>query len=249
MAYNDKYWVDKSARAKIAKEHTKQMQEKYADEINECVERSRIYDNSNTSLKVSENIPTVIVDDIDSVGAIFKYGNKKTCVLNFSSYKNPGGMFIKGSKAQEECLCRRSNLYPVLKSFVYPLPKISTIYTPGISVIKDNKYNLYGIPYKVNVLSAAMCKLHEGDVFTKEHCLLAKQKIEHLLKTALHFNQRKLVLGAWGCGAYHCPPDTIAKIFKIVLDDPMFKNQFEEICFAILDWQGKNYQAFSKVFK
>ena len=219
------------------------------NEVTEIVNNSTGFtDEDNIDFERKNFDTKIYLDNKDTFDKAIEMGGE-VAVLNMASLKNAGGGVRIGCKAQEECLCRRSNLYPVLKSFIYPLPKISTIYTPGISVIKDNKYNLYGTPYKVNVLSAAMCKLHEGDVFTKEHCLIAKQKIEHLLKTALHFNQRKLVLGAWGCGAYHCPPDTIAKIFKIVLDDPMFKNQFEEICFAILDWQGKNYQAFSKVFK
>lgn len=126
---------------------------------------------------------------------------------------------------------------------------VSTIFTPGITVYKDSKYNVLNKPYKCNVLSAAMCKLRPYEEFNDEYVALAKKKIEHLLRTALHFEQRKLVLGAWGCGAYNCPADKIAKIFKFVLNTPEFKNQFEEICFAILDWQGKNYQAFSKVFK
>ena len=126
---------------------------------------------------------------------------------------------------------------------------ISTIFTPGITVYKDSKYNVLNKPYKCNVLSAAMCKLRPYEEFNDEYVALAKKKIEYLLRTALHFEQRKLVLGAWGCGAYNCPADKIAKIFKFVLNTPEFNNQFEEICFAILDWQGKNYQAFSKVFK
>lgn len=217
-------------------------------------ELKSVVDNS-TSFTAEDNIEferknfdtKIYLDNKDTFDKAFEMGGD-VAVLNMASLKNAGGGVRIGCKAQEECLCRRSNLYPVLKSFIYPLPKIATIYTPGITVLKDSKYNVLETPYKVNVLSAAMCKLHEGDEFTREHCLLAKQKIEHLLKTALHFDQRKLVLGAWGCGAYHCPPDIMAKIFKIVLDDPMFKNQFEEICFAILDYQGKNYKSFSKMF-
>lgn len=217
-------------------------------------ELKSVVDNS-TSFTAEDNIEferknfdtKIYLDNKDTFDKAFEMGGD-VAVLNMASLKNAGGGVRIGCKAQEECLCRRSNLYPVLKSFIYPLPKIATIYTPGITVLKDSKYNVLKTPYKVNVLSAAMCKLHEGDEFTREHCLLAKQKIEHLLKTALHFDQRKLVLGAWGCGAYHCPPDIMAKIFKIVLDDPMFKNQFEEICFAILDYQGKNYKSFSKMF-
>ena len=36
-------------------------------------------------------------------------------ILNFASSTNPGGGVTKGSTAQEECLCRSSNLLPCLK--------------------------------------------------------------------------------------------------------------------------------------
>lgn len=44
----------------------------------------------------------IIVENIDSVSAVMRYGNPNTAVLNFSSYKNPGEIFMNGSKAQEE---------------------------------------------------------------------------------------------------------------------------------------------------
>ena len=69
----------------------------------------------NFSVSPKRDFMKIEVVDMDSVSAIFQYAENNTAVLNFASYKNPGGMFVNGSKAQEECLCHESFLYNVLK--------------------------------------------------------------------------------------------------------------------------------------
>ena len=119
MTYIKEYWNNKEKRAEMARKHTKEMQEKYSRSIQTSIYGTKIYSVDSFDSDFEENIEDVdtevIIEDIDSVGAIMKYGNPSTAVLNFSSYKNPGGMFINGSKAQEECLCHESFLYNVLK--------------------------------------------------------------------------------------------------------------------------------------
>lgn len=77
---------------------------------------------------------------------------KRVAVHNFASATNPGGGVTRGSRAQEECLCRCSTLFPVLtetpglwenfyqmhrrrKNTLYT---DACIYSPGITVIKSD---------------------------------------------------------------------------------------------------------------
>ena len=122
MTYIKEYWTDKYKRAEQARKHTKDIAEKYSRRIGTSIFATKIYDvDYFENIEFEEDIDKVnteiIVEDIDSVGAVMKYGNPSSAVLNFSSYKKPGGMFINGSKAQEECLCHESFLYNVLKEF------------------------------------------------------------------------------------------------------------------------------------
>lgn len=88
----------------------------------------------------------VIVADMKTFDAALKYREGKTCVLNFASFKNPGGGFLKGTIAQEEYLCQNSTLYNVLSQFTsyYEKNRLNTndalywnraIYSPGIVVL------------------------------------------------------------------------------------------------------------------
>ena len=116
MGYNTRYWNNKMERAEQARLHTKVMYEKFGNEIEQAINNTIEYtDNVEKQEERTANYPRNIVVDTDSVDAIFKYIRGKTCVLNFASYLNPGGKFIEGSKAQEECLCHSSFLYNVLK--------------------------------------------------------------------------------------------------------------------------------------
>lgn len=199
--------------------------------------------------------PKVYVQNIDTFQKACELGS--TCaVLNMASRSTPGGGVQNGSRAQEEELCRRSNLLLSLYSFItkgqdlfgycntskatYPIPTFGGIYSPSVCVYRyANSYNPMGDPFLCNVISVAGVIRPDIDSKTgllmKKYVPIVKGKIRAILRIALVNGHTKLVLGALGCGAFQNPPSHIAELFKEVLEESEFSESFEEICFAILE--------------
>ena len=104
--YIKDYWNNKENRAKDAKMHVEKMQKEYQSNIVHSKQMTKIYSpDFKYEHKQDGVVPKIVLSELDSVSAGYDFHNGKTALLNFSSHKNPGGMFLNGSKAQEECLC------------------------------------------------------------------------------------------------------------------------------------------------
>ena len=128
------YFNKKDELKEKAVSHYKMMEAGFKDEIEECVKNTKTYGGDGIAVAAAAKKedefdlagdtettetakPVIIVDKLDSVKSAIQHRDGKTAVLNFASYKNPGGKFMEGSSAQEECLCHASTLYNVLKQF------------------------------------------------------------------------------------------------------------------------------------
>ena len=260
MKYNTKkYYPNKEERAKLAQDHTKEMEDLYKDEIEDCIDETLAYNtNSKFIEKRLSNKQVIIVDEIDSVGAIFKYVdiNEITAVLNFASYNNPGGNFINGSKAQEECLCHESYLYNVLKGRIgyykinhknknRSLYTDRALYSPNVRFTKECKDVFCDV-----ITCAAPNKTAAQkycNVSDEENSKVLKERIEFVLKIAQDNGVDNLILGAYGCGVFGQDPLEVAKIFKEFL---LGKYKcFNKVIFAIPNRLEMNYRCFKRIFK
>lgn len=191
---------------------------------------------------------------------------RKVAVLNFASSVNPGGGVKNGSGAQEECLCRCSTLYPCLdvrelwdgfyapnRAARNPLANDDCIYTPNITVIKDDTLLPTLLPrdewYSVDVITCAAPNLRNlvqlsSDELRQIHVSRARR----ILRVAASKGVQALVLGAFGCGAFCNDPVVVADAWHSVVRER--GGWFHAIEFAV--WcpphDRRNYQAFLAAF-
>lgn len=258
MVNTREYWVDKDNRAKVAREHTKEMSSKYKDEIDKSIQGTKIYDVGfccdKTDIKDSMNI---VIEDIDSVSAVLKYGDDNTAILNFSSYKNPGGMFLNGSKAQEECLCHESYLYNVLSQFTQSfydwnnqnknkaLYKNRGLYSPHVVFERGiNSKTVAVITCAAPNKSAAQKYLQISD---EENSVVLQSRIRYVLDIARDNGVKTLILGAYGCGVFGQDATEVATVFKNLLGTT--HKCFDTVVFAIPYGRDGNYHKFLSTFK
>lgn len=205
-----------------------------------------------------------------------EFPKAKIAVLNFASATRPGGGVTNGSSAQEESLCRCSTLYSTLntrrmwqsyydtnRAMHDVLHTDACIYSPDIVICKTDE----SIPKRlkaedfvtVDVISCAAPNLRNapGNIHNPETGKNARIKPEKLYE--IHVSRAKhimhiaavngvdiLVLGAFGCGAFQNPPNTVAKAYSDALKE--YAQKFDVIEFAIYckDNETENFYAFKR---
>lgn len=261
MNYN---WADKTNRANIARKHTEDMAAEYSEEIKRCVENSAIYTGFRDTVPTVGSYDTQIrVTDTDSVSAVIsmslKHPDEVNAVLNFASYKNPGGMFINGSRAQEECLCHESFLYNVLssekliKEFYEPNRKKlnKALYTDRAIYTPDILFTSKGCQVPCGVITCAApnkaaAQTYQG-VSDETNRKVLQSRIEMVIYVAAENKVDNLILGAFGSGVFGQDGKEVAQIFKDLLLGK-YKGVFKEVNFAVLPGGNENLNAFQEVF-
>ena len=156
-------------------------------QTNKGLELIKVYDTNTFKEALSTPQPTSTMNNITvtshrtyEAARLLKQANPEAVVtvLNFASATNPGGGVLSGSSAQEECLCRASNLYSYLitkkanllfyqpnRVAKAPLHDDKIIYTPNVTVFKTDDKTFTLLPkdkwYQVDVITCAAPNLRE----------------------------------------------------------------------------------------
>ena len=181
----------------------------------------------------------------------------KVAILNFADAIVPGGLVLYGAPTQEENICRCSNLYETLLEcpLYYNMNRLLgnrtyldiMIYSPNVLVFRDDESYERVNPVNMDVITcpAPSQFLREDvadEVFTK--------RIKKILIAAQKRGVNKIVLGAWGCGAFGQDPTIVGRAFAKVLSEV---NAFDKVIFAIKSSEGldesSNYKFFKEAFE
>ncbi len=185
-------------------------------------------------------------------------------LLNFASARNPGGGFINGAKAQEEDVARCSGLYPCLmtqpdyyehnrrsRNLLY---SDHIIYSPRVPFFRVKSRELLEEPFLASVITAPapnagqVLSRKQHSKATVEACL--RRRAGKVLAVAQDQGERRLLLGAWGCGVFRNDPRRVADAFGAWIEGPRFAGAFDEVVFAIYSRKGEspNLLAFKARF-
>ncbi|KAJ4406910.1 hypothetical protein N0V91_004342 [Didymella pomorum] len=195
-----------------------------------------------------------------TINSVHKPSKKSpnVCILNMASPLRPGGGVLAGATSQEEFLCARTTLLPSLKESFYRLPELGGVFTRDVLVFRtsgplgESSAELGSADrFFVDVVSAGMLRfpdLEGGEeevkrLSRKDHAVV-EGKMRGVLRIAEMKGCSKLVLGAWGCGAYGNPVVDVAQAWGRVLGREDITGK-RKIVQAIESWPGLEEVVFA----
>lgn len=193
---------------------------------------------------------------------------REVLVLNFANPVHPGGGVRRGSRAQEEDLCRKSSLllslesnsarryYEYNKTLGHYMGSDAVILTPKAEIIRDEEGNLLDETVIVAVLTCAapMVTYGKNGMNQSEYEEMIYERILGMLNCALYFGYQDFIPGAWGCGAFGNNARVISDLFHKALqkmeEGKQEKGFFRRVDFAVLDRSRDQYnlQEFRRNF-
>lgn len=234
-----------------AVKHYQEVSKAYSKEIENSIVNTSIYTGSVAS-NASARKRTIELIDKDSVSRLMEESmdGGKVCVLNYASYKKPGGGFLEGALTQEESLCLQSTLFPVLcafndtyyfenrKNLKRGMYTNRALYSPDIIFMNGNKTRAAD----VITCAAPNYKVAGGyhNVSRTENHMALRSRIEFIYNICQEKKVDTLIAGAWGCGVFGQDP---SEVCELLIGS---KNRPAKLIFAIPDASSRNYQAFFK---
>lgn len=213
-----------------------------------------------------DNSCEISVIDADTISAAWNVHkqnfNAKIVILNFASFRHPGGGFMTGAMAQEESICHHTNLYNALVAQ-------QAWYDENEHIINRCLYqNRAILTYDVSIIARGIGKFVPAEkVFQADFLTCAspnagaaakkgvseeeinraiEQRASYAVELLAGCGYTHTILGAFGCGAFRCNPRVVAEAFRKSIEKSA--NAFDKVIFAIPDGNNGNLRIFKEVF-
>ncbi|WP_130811819.1 TIGR02452 family protein [Olsenella sp. Marseille-P4559] len=220
------------SRVQLATKHIAAMDRLFSAEIASSLAGTREVSGMPAAASHEGVVPQVEVVEGDSASAVLRLGRgiASRCdmaMLDFASFVNPGGGYERGAWAQEEALCSESFLYNVLsqkrdwygenrrRNINCELYRNRALVVPAVRFERD-KYHSYS---DVIVCAAPNAVRARANYHVSDNDLVTamRDRISFVMAIADQLGYDKLVLGAFGCGAFGWDAATVAKLFRVEL--------------------------------
>lgn len=193
-------------------------------------------------------------------------------VLNMANAFSPGGAYVEGTVAQEENLFRRTDAHEAIND--EDMDPRTQRYTPAMTALLSAAHGSVYLDTKMprvcfrgpedrSLPDLGYARLADDDVFPFFELRAAAEdlrggkpfnaaemarRIHAQLHTLQRAGVRHVVLGAFGCGAFHNPADEVARLYREALEQQ--RNTLDEVVFAIFasGYGPDNYTPFAEAF-
>lgn len=203
----------------------------------------------------------VEADTISAAIAAHKQNpNDRIAVLNFASFKNPGGGFMRNALAQEESLCYCTNLYPALavhnEDWYEPHQRClhkgmyenQSLLSHGVTVLASEPGKL--LPddeqFQIDVLTCAApnwtSAIQYGTLTDEELKAATRDRIKYVMRIFSTYGYDNVIVGAYGCGVFKNDPTVVVYAFLKAMG--LYK--LKHVTFAVPDKNSYCYKAFEK---
>ena len=215
---------------------------KYTGTIDNMVSGPVLIKSENVKLPnihVTKDDCTVLIDPARGRGIL----------VDSASMKHPGGGVRNGSNAQEEALCRQSNLFQAIEQLKFPLHnKTVGVYAPKVTFFKhgaDYKYAPLATPKDIDIV---MLFSRPRNVFKSEdECYdYHVSTFKSLVAFANKYQTEYIILPPIGSGVFGNNPYTIAEALRDVLN--MHELTTVKDIYIACYTKQENYDAYRDVF-
>ena len=127
------------------------------------------------------------------------------------------------------------------------------IYTPNVTFFRNNQTKYFTLkeqPFRCDVITVAALSFSGRNDYSLAEELRFRaadggfnadgeavmlNKIRTIFRMGVEHGKDALVLGAFGCGVYKLPVPEVVRLFRVVINEPEFRNKFRLIVFAIME--------------